>query len=429
MSRLDPPVPAPDPWPDDAPAIAGPQQFTADGDTFSLSVLDGALNFELDRVRFERGDLWGTLTVRTTLSGARTYEGVLSEGTINLSSVDTRAKRAKVFAELAKCPQIDLHRLLEGFSVRVHRAVRDGEPGVDLRTVTRSTGSDSIVIDGIPIYDNLATCLFGKGGDGKSILALYIAGQVAKRGLKVGYIDWELDAGQARDRLEREHGAIMPELMYISCVRPLSVEVDRIRRLRRQHDLDFLVYDSVAFASHGRPEDAEVALRYAQCVRQIGAGSLHIAHVNKSEDGDKTPFGSSFWHNFFRSTWNIKKSEATGPHELIVACHNRKANIGPLLPSVGFRLEFGTERTSVSTIDLAKVDDLAPGLKLWYRVKSALRDGPPRSIADLAEELDEKPDSIKKAIDRNLKSKNPVFTRVPASDGTTRIALVERRYA
>src|SRR5574339_1144389 len=78
-----------DPWTDDAPAISGPQVFTGDGDTFTLSVLDGALTYELDRVRFERGDLWGTLTVKTTLSGARTYQGVLSEGTINLSSVDT----------------------------------------------------------------------------------------------------------------------------------------------------------------------------------------------------------------------------------------------------------------------------------------------------------------------------------------------------
>jgi len=152
-------------------------------------------------------------------------------------------------------------------------------------------------------------------------------------------------------------------------------------------------------------------------------------HVNNSEDGDKQPFGSTFWHNFFRSTWNLKKSEATGPHELIVACHNRKANLGPLLPSVGFRLEFGTERTYVSTVDLAKVDDLAPGLRLWYRVKVALQDGPPRSIADLAEELGEKVDSLDKAIKRKSVGKDALFTRVPGSDGAPKIALVERRYA
>jgi hypothetical protein len=418
-----------DPWSDDAPAIAGTQQFQGDGDCFSLSVLDGNLIFEIDRVRFERGDLWGTLTVRTGLSGARTFEGVLCEGTINLSSVETRARRARVFADLARCPQIDFHRLLESFSVRVHAAVRDGDPAVDLRAVPRATSVDSVVIDGITIYQNLPTCLFGKGGDGKSIIALYIAGQAAKRGLRVGYVDWELDAGNTRDRFEREHDTSMPELTYISCTRPLCVEVDRIRRLRRQHDLDFLVYDSVGFASHGRPEDAEVALRYPQCVRQIGVGSLHIAHVNKSDDGDKQPFGSTFWHNFFRSTWNLKKSESTGPHELIVACYNRKANLGPQLPSVGFRLEFGTERTLVRTIDIAKVDDLAPGLPLWCRIKSALKEGPPRTVAQLAEELGEKPDSIEKAIKRKSEGPKALFTRVDGTGGAKRIALVERRYA
>ena len=46
-------------WADDAPAIAGPQVFQGDGDSFSLSVLDGAVRFELDRVRHDRGDSLG----------------------------------------------------------------------------------------------------------------------------------------------------------------------------------------------------------------------------------------------------------------------------------------------------------------------------------------------------------------------------------
>lgn len=131
----------------------------------------------------------------------------------------------------------------------------------------------------------------------------------------------------------------------------------------------------------------------------------------------------------FRATWNVKKSEATGPHELIVACHNRKANLGPLLPSVGFRFEYGIERTFVSTIDLAKVDDLAPGLRLWYRVKVALQEGPARTVAELAEQLGEKIDSIDKAIKRKSSGKDAIFTRISGSDGITKVALMERRYA
>lgn len=50
------------PWIDN-PATDGPQHFAGDGDAFLFAVLDGAIVFELDRVRFERGDLWGTLTL------------------------------------------------------------------------------------------------------------------------------------------------------------------------------------------------------------------------------------------------------------------------------------------------------------------------------------------------------------------------------
>jgi len=42
-------------------------------------------------------------TFLADVPGARTaYEGVLSEGTINLSSVDTRDKRARILKDLAK---------------------------------------------------------------------------------------------------------------------------------------------------------------------------------------------------------------------------------------------------------------------------------------------------------------------------------------
>jgi hypothetical protein len=99
------------------------------------------------------------------------------------------------------------------------------------------------------------------------------------------------------------------------------------------------------------------------------------------------------------------------------------------LPSVGFRLEFGPQRTYINTIDLAKVDDLAPGLRLWYRVKSALQDSPPKTIAALAEELSEKVDSVDKAIKRKATGKDAIFSRVTGPDGIARVALMERRYA
>ena len=251
------------------------------------------LRFELDRVRIERGDVWGTMTVRTTLSGARTYNGVLSTGSINLSSVDTRHKRARQYADLARAPQIDFLRLIESFAYRVHDAVRIGEPAVDLRDVPPAGPVDTLDLHGIQILDKHPIIPFGNGGCGKSLLALWLGGELVRRGLTVLYADWELSAEDHRDRLARLFGPDMPSMLYARCTRPLTAEADRLRRLVRQHGADYLICDSVAFACDGRPEDAEVALRYFQCLRQIGVGSMNIAHTNKSEESDKQPFGSS----------------------------------------------------------------------------------------------------------------------------------------
>jgi hypothetical protein len=411
-------VPAPDPWTDDAPAIAGPQVFTGDGDTFTLSVLDGALRFELDRVRLERGDLWGTLTVRTTLHGARTYNGVLSVGSINLSSVDTRQRRAKQFADLAKAPQIDFLRILEGFAYRVHDASRIGDPAVDLRDVARATPIDTLDVHGVQILDKHPIFAFGDGGCGKSLLALWIGGELVRRGLTVLYVDWELSAEDHRDRLERLFGPDMPGMLYARCARPMTAEVDRLRRLVRQHRVDYIICDSVAFACDGRPEDAEVATRYFQCLRQIGVGSLNLAHTNKSDDSDKKPFGSSFWHNGARSTWNIKLADGSHPREITVACFNRKANLGPRLPAAGFRIGFGTERTHIVRTDLAHVEEMAGELPLWQRIQATIQHQP-QSLASIAETLGAKLDSVEKAIQRKTK----LFTRTPVG----LIALVEKR--
>jgi hypothetical protein len=144
--------------------------------------------------------------------------------------------------------------------------------------------------------------------------------------------------------------------------------------------------------------------------------------VNKSDESDKKPFGSSFWHNGARATWNIKRSETEHPHDITVGCYNRKANLGPLQPAVGFRIEFAAMRTHVHPADLSRVGDLATGLPLRLRIREAVSHTP-QTVANLAEQLGAKVDSIDRAVRRNP----GLFTRAAGDDGIARIALTERR--
>ncbi len=62
-------------------------------------------------------------------------------------------------------------------------------------------------------------------------------------------------------------------------------------------------------------------------------------------------------------------------------------------------------------------------------MRGALAHGP-QTLDALAKELDAKPDSLKKIVDRSQRRHDPMFARVPGgADGITRISLVARRIA
>ena len=80
--------------------------------------------------------------------------------------------------------------------------------------------------------------------------------------------------------------------------------------------------------------------------------------------------------------------------------------------------EFNTARRRV---DLAHVDDLAAGLSLRQRIRSAVI-RQPQTLASLAEQLSANVESL----NRTVRKHRDTFTRVTGSDGVARIALVER---
>jgi hypothetical protein len=239
----------------------------------------------------------------------------------------------------------------------------------------------------------------------------------------VGLFDWELSGDDHRDRLERLFGPQMPNVLYVRCERPLALEVDRLRRIARDEALDFAIYDSIAFAADGPPEAAEVAGRYFRAVRQIGLGSLHIAHITKGENNDQRPFGSTFWHNGARATWFVKPGEADGS-TLRIGLFSRKSNLGPQQPAIGYEITFGEDRTTFKRVDVATVDELADSLPLWQRIRQVVRTGPVL-VHELASELDAKPETIERTLYRYKK----VFVRVEGRDGVSRWGLLSRESA
>jgi hypothetical protein len=387
---------------------------------YRFALPDLGVEFVVDRLRRKSDELVGELMVRSSLPGARTFEGVLAVADLNLSSLRAREDRARFLAKRSRAAEIDWTGLLEEFVHRVLASERAGQPAVLLRDVPRPKPDETRYVDGWPLLARHAQFLFGDGGTLKSMLSLFVAGRLDQAGARVGLFDWELAAEDHRDRLERLFGENLPGIRYARCIRPLFYEVDRLRRIVVDHQLDYVILDSVAFACDGPPEAAEVAGRYFQAVRQIGpVGSLHVAHISKAEGADQKPFGSVFWHNGARATWFAKVAETVPDGKrMTLGLYNRKSNLGALRSPVAFEITFGDERTTFRRADVADSPDLAAHMSIRQRMAHALRRGSmaPEAVAD---EIQADADTVK----RTARRYRNLFTVLPGG----KLGLAERQ--
>ena len=167
--------------------------------------------------------------------------------------------------------------------------------------------------------------------------------------MRAGYADWELAGEDQRERLGQLFPGDMPGLLYVRCEKPMVYEAPRLRRIVRDERLDYLICDSISFALTGPAEAAEEAGKYFQAVRSLGSiGTLHVAHISKAEGAEKRPFGSAFWHNGARSTWFVKRAEGGADSSIVnIALYNRKSNLGPLKPAIGYEIDFDDDKDDV----------------------------------------------------------------------------------
>jgi hypothetical protein len=401
-------------------ATAGAEFSALGDDRYRFSMPAIGVVFEVDRLRRDHNELIGELSVCCGLPGARTIgnDGSLSIADFNFSSARARSERAKMLAGRANTRDLDWIALVEEFCQRTLEADRTGQPAVDLRTLPAPAAEDTLNVEGLYLLRRHPTILFGDGGAAKSYLGLYLAGRLSERGVRVGLFDWELAGEDHRERLERLFPDGMPRILYARCERPLAYEIDRLRRTVREQELEYLVYDSVAFACDGPPEAAEIAGRYFRAVRQIGGGSLHIAHVSKGENAEQKPFGSAFWHNGARSTWYAQLAGGDSNSEnLSLGLFNRKANLGRLRAPIGFTITFTEDRTTFRSSDVADSPELAGKLTIRQRMFALLRKRA-MSPEQIAEEIEAEVETVQRTARRH---KN-LFVMIP--DG--RLALLER---
>ncbi|MCL4848101.1 MAG: hypothetical protein KJ066_16285 [Acidobacteria bacterium] len=402
-------------------------ETVADAEHYRLSLPGLGIVFDLDRLRLERGELRGHLTVRAMLAGARTIDGtgVLLSGTFGASSLTTRKQLAGVLADRADAFDVDWHGLLEELCLQTDAAFRAGAPAIDLRTVPLTSEADATWdVAGLRILREHPTMIYGQGDSLKSFVMAYVLGSLQRQGVRTLLVDWEMTSADHKRRLVGLFGADHPGVQYLRADRPLTVEADRIRCVIHDAQIQYVALDSVAFGCGGPPEQAEHALAFMGCVRRFGIGALLLAHQAKGENGDRSPFGSAFWFNAARLIYHAKRSESgRGEPVTAIALSPTKTSTTGNVPHVGLEFDFTRPgQVDVRRRDVADVgDDVAATLPLRLRIRSALRRGPLTYI-ELAAELSAKVDTVERTVQRHP----GLFTRVSGKDGVLRAALLER---
>lgn len=384
------------------------------------------LEFRADYLRRDSrsGELGGELSVA---GGGE--DGVLSVGSFNFSSVSARSHRAKLIKERAsgKAGKVDVLGHLEAFCQYIAQQERSGQPAIVLRSATsRPPQESTFQVLGLEYPLEHLGITFGAGGTMKSYLKLLVASELAKMGKRVLYSDWELGAADHRYRLECINGREMPDtLWYCRCTRPLIHEVDRLRRIGKAERIDYHFLDSVGYGTAGDPAAADAAMDYCRAAGQLGAGVGAIAHITKNgESNDQMPYGSVFWHNSARCTYNLKLSaESDDGRTLMLGAFQRKSNLTRRRPPIGIQVTFDGDRVYFRNSDIGAVDDFAASLPLWQRMVSVLKAGP-QTLATIGSELGH--ENVE-SLDRIVRKHKTLFQKVPGSDGIMRIALVERR--
>jgi hypothetical protein len=365
-----------------------------------------------DRIREDRRS--HEVTAEVTYS---TDAAVLHRGRLNATSTRGKQDAARYLATLAPGPAWP--KLIETASWKVVDAVRQGRPAILLGDAVEPPGDGSL----LPplLLPNDPVIIFGDGGSAKSYLGLGLALSVhagrpyvdlaPTRRMQTAFLDFEWNPWPHRKRMQALVGADpVPGLLYVPCLSegPLSGQVDRLRGILSAHRIEYVVLDSVALACAGPPEDAATALDFMQALGQLEVGSCLLAHINRSGDEDR-PFGSTFWHNSARMTWNVKAHQETDQDQLDLALHCRKVNDGRKPSSFALHWEFSPTRTIVTRTDLRRIPELAGGLPLKDRIAGILASGP-RIVPDLADELETVPTTVRRTLTRGEGQR---FLRLP----------------
>lgn len=368
---------------------------------YTLNVVGGVYRFHwetaqvyitVDRIRETRGVPAGEIRVQAY------PEGHIHLTTLNLLSTRSRNEVAKFCAERGSLIQRDWAAIIEEMCVAVLDRFRQGEPTVRLGDVRAPTLPEWQLEPLILAKES--TLIYGYGGIGKSYLAAFCSvlvdqgisfGKLEPRKARVLYLDYETGQASAARRFNSLHNGfgldVSSDVLYRFCWQPIASETNELQRIVAEEDIGLVVVDSAGPACGGEPEAAAAAISYFTALRSLQVSTLTIAHQSKGA-GSVGPFGSVYWVNYPRNTFELKKAQNVGEDIIHVALIHRKANEGRLQASVSYRFSFEESTVRIMMEMMEDVPEFFSTLPLTDKMLLTLKDAGPISCRELADLLE-----------------------------------------
>lgn len=254
------------------------------------------------------------------------------------------------------------------------------------------------------------TMVYGTGGVGKgTLVSSWVLGLLLE-GKRILLIDYENHPEEWAPRIASlGAGELMNRVMHVAPLTaawhgkrgPIWEQITELRTLATEGEIDVAVIDSAVMACAGvDPLDAEAPTLYAAALEYLGMPVISLAHVTKDHDL-RYPFGSVFWHNLARVTWSLHASAG------VTLLTHRKRNRYAKVPTMQVEVAFSDAGLPVDVWERSRDEALSQTISRVLggqaltvtQIVEALED-------ELGEDDEVKPDSVRKALRRGLRS-NP----------------------
>ncbi len=358
---------------------------------YSLNWKEGIL-IHVSRLRYKDDALKGEIEVKISNNGDERH---IHQANFNFSSTMSMDKLVQKLESIASIA--DWNKIIEQARVKILQLYRSS--GQKIEELDENVTSLEVDYLYYPfIIKDLINLIFGDGGTGKTIFAIYIAVELIKKNYKVLYLDYESSKEIIHRRYIRvAHDVQKKGFFYRKSTMRIQDDIENIKTAIDACKADFIIIDSVGIACGGNLKEPDIVNNFFSTLHQLERTILILHHTSKLLEAEKTPFGSAYFWNNARNVWEIIKNKDEDEH--IIGLFNKKCNVSNLSPPLAYKINYFPDKIFFEPVIVEDffLNNLRPKEKVVAFLKTIEK---PVTAAEIAKQLTLKSDTVRQILNR-----------------------------